>query len=161
MTIWLFVAFLIFIGLLFFLIEVVTPHGILGILGGICILGAIFIAYKEGDAFTGTIVLIVTGIAAVATVIIGLRVMPNTAIGRKFILTKNQEKEEGYTAAADVEQEDLVGMEGVADSYLRPVGIGVFGRRRVDVIADGEYIPKGTRIKVVEVQSNRVIVRRV
>jgi len=51
-----------------------------------------------------------------------------------------------------------IGDLGVADSLLRPAGKARFGNRFVDVVADGDYIPKGQRVRIVEVAGNRVVV---
>ena len=53
----------------------------------------------------------------------------------------------------------LEGQEGVALTTLRPSGTARFGERRVDVVADGEIVEKDTRIKVVGVRGNQVVVR--
>jgi len=51
-----------------------------------------------------------------------------------------------------------IGDTGVADSLLRPAGKARFGNRFVNVVADGDYIPKGRRVRIVEVAGNRVVV---
>jgi membrane-bound serine protease (ClpP class) len=55
----------------------------------------------------------------------------------------------------------LVGSEGVARSDLRPVGIVLIDGQRVDCITEGAMIDSGARVKVIAVEGNRVIVRRV
>ncbi|RJP78367.1 MAG: serine protease [Desulfobacteraceae bacterium] len=52
------------------------------------------------------------------------------------------------------------GDTGIAGTALRPSGKAEIGRRTVDVIADGEFIDKGTAIKVSEIKGNRIIVIR-
>ena len=59
-----------------------------------------------------------------------------------------------------VEYEELVGASGVAATLLRPVGTGPFGNRRLNVVSDGEYIPKGTAIRIVRVKGNRIVVQQ-
>lgn len=53
------------------------------------------------------------------------------------------------------------GTEGIAASALRPSGKAVFGDQYVDVVSDGAYIDHGTRIEVIRVAGNRIIVRAV
>ena len=50
---------------------------------------------------------------------------------------------------------------GIADSALRPAGKASFGRRFVDVITDGEFISKGSKVRVVETSGSRVLVSEV
>ena len=47
---------------------------------------------------------------------------------------------------------------GIADSALRPAGKARFGNRFVDVITDGEFITKGSKVRVVQTSGSRVLV---
>jgi membrane-bound serine protease (ClpP class) len=55
----------------------------------------------------------------------------------------------------------LVGSEGIALTTLRPAGSADFNGKRVDVVADWEYIEKGSRIKVLRVEGVKVVVKKV
>ena len=55
----------------------------------------------------------------------------------------------------------LVGTVGVARTPLRPAGVALFERARVDVVTEGERIDAGARVEVVAVEGNRVVVRAV
>ena len=50
---------------------------------------------------------------------------------------------------------------GIADSALRPAGKARFGNRFVDVITDGDFIAKGSRVEVVQASGSRVLVSEV
>jgi len=52
-------------------------------------------------------------------------------------------------------------MEGVTLTVLRPTGIGQFDGRRVDIIADGEFIEPQRTVKVIEARGSRIVVRQV
>jgi membrane-bound serine protease (ClpP class) len=54
----------------------------------------------------------------------------------------------------------LMGETGRTTTVLRPAGKARFGELLVDVIADGDYIDPNQLIEVIEVQGNRVIVKR-
>lgn len=102
-------------------------------------------------------------IAAIILVLIVafLLVMRSAQQGRlsrsKFILTDSMRFGAGYSNG--FEQEKLVGKTGVAVSELRPAGIGLFDTRRIDVVSDGEYIGRGSRITIERLEGRRVIVR--
>jgi len=51
-----------------------------------------------------------------------------------------------------------VGDEGVARTILRPAGQAKFGQTLVDVVADGEFIDPGSRIRVRAIEGKRVVV---
>ena len=52
-----------------------------------------------------------------------------------------------------------VGMIGTTASSLRPTGKAMFGDKYVDVVSDGAYIDPGTKIEVIRLAGNRIIVR--
>jgi membrane-bound serine protease (ClpP class) len=54
----------------------------------------------------------------------------------------------------------LLGHSGTALTVLRPAGTAKIEGRRVDVIAEGNFIEAGAPITVVRVEGNRVTVRR-
>ena len=64
----------------------------------------------------------------------------------------------GSASAVSVGREALVGREGVALTTLRPSGAALIDDERVDVTADGEFIEKGTRIRVIEAEGPRIVV---
>ena len=57
-----------------------------------------------------------------------------------------------------MEEGELLGLEGVAHSDLRPGGTAYFGDRKVDVVTHGDYIRHETPIRIVEVHGHRIVV---
>ena len=58
-----------------------------------------------------------------------------------------------------VDLDNLVGAVGVATTPLGPGGKARFGNHLVDVISTGEFIARDSRVFVMEVHGNRVVVR--
>jgi membrane-bound serine protease (ClpP class) len=56
---------------------------------------------------------------------------------------------------------NLLGAIGVAATPLRPAGKTQFGDEFVDVVAEGGYVLPGTRVQVIEIEGNRVVVKEV
>jgi membrane-bound serine protease (ClpP class) len=54
-----------------------------------------------------------------------------------------------------------VGTVGEVVSILRPTGKAKFGDTIVDVVAEAEFLDKGTEVKIIEIRGNRVIVKKV
>jgi membrane-bound serine protease (ClpP class) len=54
-----------------------------------------------------------------------------------------------------------VGDLGEVISILRPTGKAKFGDAVVDVVAVAEFLDKGTRIEIIEIHGNRVVVKAV
>ena len=55
----------------------------------------------------------------------------------------------------------LLGAMGVAATMLRPAGLARFGDDFIDVVTDGDFIPAGSRIQVIEIEGNRIVVKEV
>ncbi len=141
--------------LLFLEIAVIPGFGICGISGIVLLLVALGLAYYK---LSSTMAIVATVVAVVGVMILiafMIWVFPHTGLGRRFVLTE--------TAPVD-ENEDknsfsrFLGAEGVATSYLRPSGIAKIADERVDVITEGDFVEKGTKIKVIKVSGNRVTV---
>jgi membrane-bound serine protease (ClpP class) len=86
------------------------------------------------------------------------RHLPTSTRFSGLLLHQSVDRAGGFLSAP--ERHDLVGQDGVATTDLRPSGTATFGEERVDVVADGEYIPAGTRIRVVRAEGYRQVVRR-
>ena len=77
-----------------------------------------------------------------------------------FILKKAETASDGYTAT----QSDLdvfVGKEGVVTTTLRPVGMVEIDGVKLNVDSDGEFVPKGTPVRVTRTDGLRLIVRKI
>ncbi len=87
------------------------------------------------------------------------RVLPRWSWARRFIgpnpAAEAVRADDPYPSAAHV------GDEGTSESLLRPAGKARFGPLLVDVVSESEYIPPGSRVRVIERRGNRVVVRRV
>lgn len=55
----------------------------------------------------------------------------------------------------------LLGQVGNTTSMLRPSGTAKFGDRYIDVVTEGDFLPPGTPIQVIEVEGTRIVVKRV
>ncbi len=59
------------------------------------------------------------------------------------------------------EAEALTGKEGITATVLNPVGIAEFDGVRLNVVSEGSYLEKGVRVRVQQVEGNKIIVRKV
>ena len=75
-----------------------------------------------------------------------------------FLLTKEKRKE-GWASASP--RPDLLGLEGVAMTDLRPSGTVLIGEERVDAVSESEWIEEGTEVRVVSSEGYRLVVRPV
>lgn len=63
----------------------------------------------------------------------------------------------GVTAQGWVQLD--VGARGISETDLRPAGLARIRDHKVDVVTDGEYVPRGTRVVVTAIEGHRVVVR--
>jgi membrane-bound serine protease (ClpP class) len=135
--------------------EIYLPGGVIGILGVLSLLGAVvagFFAFGTQGGFLSAIAIIVlSGIC----VIVWIKYFPRTGMGK--LLTLSQDGK-GFKSAAPGLQ-DLVNKDGIAQSILRPSGIALIDGQRIDVVAEGNWISNGARVRVVAVEGSRVVVR--
>jgi len=143
---------LIIVGISLFFIEAVVPSmGIITVLGAVMVTVSVVLFFNV-SALHGIIVLVCTLLAAPLAVMFFFYVARNTGM----VLSAGQE---GYSASES--RQHLLGKTGVASTYLRPSGVALIDGRRVDVTAEGDLIPEGTRIEVVKVDGIKVVVREV
>jgi membrane-bound serine protease (ClpP class) len=167
-------AFLLFLlGLILLALEifVIPGFGVTGISGIILVLGSIgLVAYGHwprsneewlayGQAL-GPFTISILGAIVLAFLL--ARYLPNIPYANRLMLKPQGEAEEFGEEMADSihpEMAALLGAIGVAATPLRPAGKVQFGDDFVDVIAEGSYVLPGSRVQVVEIEGNRIVVK--
>lgn len=147
----LFVAGFILIG-----IEMAIPgFSIPGISGIVCLVVAIFLV---SDSFVegAIIALIIMALLGIMFAII-LGILSKAKLKSPIILKDEQNKEKGFISSNDLKY--LLGKHGVAVTDLRPSGTADFDGIEFDVISEGKYIPKDTKLIIYKVQGSKLIVK--
>lgn len=88
--------------------------------------------------------------------------LPKTGPFQGLVLTPadaGSQMQIDLTAPPERAGELKVGDTGFAITKLRPAGQGRFDDAVVDVIAEGDFIEKDKKIKIIQIQGNRVVVR--
>jgi membrane-bound serine protease (ClpP class) len=102
-----------------------------------------------------TNLLIAAGISAAAIWVLS-RFLPKTPLYRAVVSTAVS------GARTDAEQaqtkSSLLGAEGVTTSVLRPGGKAQFGERLLDVISQGDMVPRGARVRIIGYSGGEAIV---
>jgi len=141
-------------GLLLVGAEIFVPGGILGIMGGLALLGAIIAGFNAFPDYGWVIAFSIVFLVGIV-MLLWIKIFPSTGIGRRMTVSTDLSASKGTQAGL----EDLVGKQGTALSSLRPGGFARIDGKRVDVITQGEMLSKGDTVLVVDVESNRVVVR--
>ncbi len=153
------VIILLVVGLGLVILEVIFPSfGLLSVLALVCFVSALVVAFRT--SVTAGVLLVIMCLVLVPLVIyVGFKhILPNTFVGR-HIIHSDVVSDQGDASGTDLELQELAGAEGTARSYLRPAGVADIGGKRVNVVTEGEMVFRGTRVRVVHVEGNRVVVR--
>lgn len=143
------------LGLALVVAEVLFPSfGVLGLLATLAVLGANVIAFQEGSGVT---FLIVTGVLVPIVILGGLKILPKSPMA-KYLVSEGFSKVDAK--AVDDRDRVLLGAVGIVEATLRPTGVARFDDRRVDVVSRGDMIAAGERVRVIELEGNRVVVAR-
>jgi membrane-bound serine protease (ClpP class) len=90
---------------------------------------------------------------------IGMAVFAGIVVYFIFTSFVLKHKHQTGTADATVEtKQHLEGAIGVAATDLRPMGIGLFDGKRIDVISGGKLIKKDSTIRIVSIEGTKVVV---
>lgn len=160
------VVLLLGIGLILLLVEalVIPGFGVPGILGAAAIGVSIFLSLVGRFPDTGDIA---TALAILASsiVLVGLigwqliRRLPADRRAKNLLHTEQLTRERGYESAR--RRDDLVGLEGVSLTDLRPAGTVSIAGERIDAVSEGGWVEAGTPVRVVRSEGYRHIVEPV
>jgi len=149
-------ATLIVVGLFMLAVEVIVPGGVVGALGFLALLAACAISYKAFGFKTGMVSTVSIMIGSVIIIALWIKYLPTSPIGRIITLSESPTPE----TPRPFEHSELLDKEGEAVTDLRPGGIARIEGKRIDVVADNDWIEPGQPVKVVKVEGNRIVVRQ-
>ena len=151
---------LLFAGCIFLALEFFVPSsGTLGVLAALSFVAAIVLAFMAGPVY-GTATFIAVLIIVPTACILAVKYWPETPIGRMILIQRPESPDEvlpeteGYRGLAH-----LVGRHGLAKSLMMPGGVVEIDHKSYDAVSDGMAIDPGTRIVVVSISTQRVVVR--
>ncbi|MBI9070746.1 MAG: nodulation protein NfeD [Melioribacteraceae bacterium] len=158
------VLFLIGVSLLIAEIFIIPGFGIAGIAGVVLIIGSLFMGLLPDFDFlnmgliqTALVQLAGSFILTVILVVVLLKFLPKSKMFNRLILDQDITSHSGYTAEPDVV--DLTGKSGIALTDLRPSGTAVIDSKRIDVVTEGDYIVKTTKVIVTRMDGSKIVVR--
>jgi len=141
-------------GIALLLVEMflIPGFGVAGVAGFVAIGTSIYLTFGDQALMVGAIAVV----AGALGLVLVFRYLPRTRAAHALVL----EGAIGEQAPPRERLEALVGAIGTAVTDLRPAGTARFGERKVDVVSEGEFIPRGETVRVVEVEGARVVVRK-
>lgn len=137
------------VGLLLVLAETLMPGVIIGVIGALCILASIGLAYFHPDINNPLLAAILLGIS--------LAVVPAAYIFAARRLTLKQTLHD--VTAFGQDYAGLLNKTGAALTNLSPSGTVQIEGKKYDVLTPGEVVERGATVRVIEVSGNRIVVR--
>jgi len=159
-------------GVSFLLVElfVLPGFGVAGLTGMLLLLSSLILAsqtfviphtQEEWRQLTGTLlVILVAGVIfAVAAYMLSKHFGALPMLNRLVLDPPELGVGKSAVSAGPGDQSPVqLGSRGTAVSALRPAGKARFGKQFVDVVTEGAFITKGSRVEVLEIHGNRVVV---
>ncbi|MDR2463112.1 MAG: NfeD family protein [Verrucomicrobiales bacterium] len=147
---------LILAALLLFTAEIFLPGLIAGALGALCLIGSVIAAGCEYGAGTGALLLTAEVAGCAALFMCWMKFFPDSPLGKKFSLHQPPPQ-----TSVPAHHAALLNADGETITPLRPAGAATISGRRHDVIAEGQFIPANTHIKVVKLEGACIVVRKI
>lgn len=158
--------FLVGLSLIALEIFVIPGFGFAGISGIIMVVLSLFLSLVGGMPYfdfsfisMAIIQLTVALLAALILIFILAKYLPRSRTFHKLVLDEEESSSKGFVTYTKFDE--LLGKEGIALTTLRPAGTAGIGDQRVDVVTDGQYIEKDSKIKVVKVEGIKVVVKEI
>lgn len=143
------------IGILFILVEVIVPGGILGLIGGLLMFGGCVFAFIDFGT-GGGLVAMLSGFAIAAILLyFEFKILPRTSIGKRAFLTTEIT---GVSAAFGVEARAMIGKSGEAITMLSPSGYIRVEGQRYEAFCQSGQVPVGTPLRIIGADNFRLIV---
>ncbi|MGI9040128.1 MAG: NfeD family protein [Gemmatimonadales bacterium] len=145
-------------------VLILPGFGVAGVLGLVAVGSAMVLAMMGAAPTTSDLVqaFAVLGASLVITAAVAyawLRHVPNSGRFSGLFLRGGAAQSEGYVSATA--RGDLVGLDGIALTDLRPAGTARIGTERVDVVTEGEYVRQGSQVRVIRSEGYRHVVQGV
>ncbi|MCK5558588.1 MAG: nodulation protein NfeD [Candidatus Hydrogenedentes bacterium] len=155
------------VGIILLVAEVlfIPGFGVAGISGIACLLLAIYLALVKSpipkysweiEQFRLAMYTVFWFVVALpAILIMTWKLLPRTPLYARIVQVAEERADLGFTSGST---ELYMGKVGRTTTILRPAGRARFEGRLVDVVAEGEFIPPDTQVKVIDVKGNRIVV---
>ncbi len=147
-------------GMALIVVEVFLPgFGLPGISGIVLLLVSIGVSAANYGAMAGLgMTIVVLAVLAIVVSISLKSAARGTFAKSPLVLNVTESSDAGYDSVADMQV--FLDRSGEALTVLRPVGIAEFDGVRLNVVTEGDYIEKGQRVTIVQVEGGRIVVRK-
>ncbi|MDH5381331.1 MAG: hypothetical protein OEW75_10790 [Cyclobacteriaceae bacterium] len=146
------VALMIVFGIGLVVLEIIFIPGttVVGVIGFAFMCFGIYLGYEYFNPTTGTVILISTFIVNVVILVVVFR----SRAWEKFSLKNTSEGKANEPDLMEIKEGDI----GETVSSLRPVGKAEFNNKEYEVTTLGNYVSSGTKVKIIKISGNKIII---
>ena len=155
-----FAVFLYFACAALIIAEIFVPSGgIISLFALACVICGAVIFFRHSST-AGWIGVVIAVIMIPSVLVFAYRIFPKTRFGKSVTLTPS-ERQKGDAIPDTEELKELLGAVGLVMTPLRPVGMCDFSGQRLECVAEGGYVDKEKKVKVINVESTQLTVREI
>ena len=164
------IIFIVGVILLILEIFIIPGFGVAGISGIILIVLSLILSMQDfiiptvdwewGIFFKNVLNVGVSFVISIFIMMIIAQALPKASFFQRLALNAAQNTSEGFTVQDEAEINKFIGKKGISVTTLRPSGKAEINGEVVEVVSDGEFVEKGTNIEVIDVTSNKIIIRK-
>ncbi|MBM4091738.1 MAG: hypothetical protein FJ276_20270 [Planctomycetes bacterium] len=150
---------LLLVAIVLIVLEVFIPSGgMLSVLAAVAAVASIVVAYTE-SLVAGTVMLLVSFFVVPIVAAAAVRWWPHTPMGKLILAKRPASEDEVLPDTEEYHRNRLIGKRGVTKTAMLPSGDVLIEGRVYDSISSGMPIDAGRIVKVVAVDTQRLVVR--
>lgn len=145
------------LGMGLIMLEIFIPGGVVGVVGGLCLLGAIGVAFNDFGLEGAIVTFGISLVALVACLWFEFKILPKTSAGKRFFL---QDQVSGKSQD-DVADDSMIGREASTATALSPSGYIVLDGRKLEATSRRGFIEKGEPVRIESFDQFKVTVSKI
>jgi membrane-bound serine protease (ClpP class) len=149
---------LLLVGVLLLGSEIFLPSGLIGAIGGICLIGGIALAYQGYGPLGGLIAGFASLVATLLVIFVSLKVLPRTRAGQKMFNVSASSGTAVDTGSAT--SVDLIGKSGTALTTFAPTGLAEIEGRQYEAASLDGLLSPGESLVVAGRDSYKLLVKK-
>ena len=146
------------LGIILLALEVVTPGPLCGIAGCVCMVLGVINAFGLFGPVGGALAVVIALAALAAVIYLEFFWLPRSRLARKFTMDTTLH---ATSQPPPAKSEEVIGLEAVAETTLAPGGYVRIEDRRYEAFCRSGHVEAGARLRVVGLDSFRLIVARI
>ena len=149
---------LLVVGILLLGSEVFLASGIIGALGGVCLIAGIGAAYSQYGPIGGLAAGLGSLVATLVVIVFQLKLLPHTRFGKKMFNTSAATGQAVNTGAATAPE--LIGKTGIAITNFAPTGLAEIGGTQYEAASLDGLLHPGDPLVVAGRDSYKLLVKK-